>query len=54
VRLRRTVPHAPPAVREHAHYVTRATAATARVRELAELILAAQGTRRTRRRCGAA
>ena len=36
------VPHAPAAVRERAHYVTRATAAPGAVREVCELILAAQ------------
>jgi 3-deoxy-D-manno-octulosonate 8-phosphate phosphatase (KDO 8-P phosphatase) len=38
-----TVPHAPAAVREHAHYVTTREAGFGAVRELAELILAAQG-----------
>lgn len=38
-----TVPHAPPAVREHAHYVTMRDGGRGAVRELAELILAAQG-----------
>jgi 3-deoxy-D-manno-octulosonate 8-phosphate phosphatase (KDO 8-P phosphatase) len=38
-----TVPNAPPAVREHAHYVTTRGGGEGAVRELAELILAAQG-----------
>jgi 3-deoxy-D-manno-octulosonate 8-phosphate phosphatase (KDO 8-P phosphatase) len=38
-----TVPHAPAAVREHAHYVTAREGGSGAVRELAELILAAQG-----------
>ena len=38
-----TVPHAPAWVREHAHYVTAREAGSGAVRELAELILAAQG-----------
>ena len=38
-----TVPHAPAAVREHAHYVTSRDGGAGAVRELAELILAAQG-----------
>jgi len=38
-----TVPHAPAAVREHAHYVTLRDGGQGAVRELAELILAAQG-----------
>jgi 3-deoxy-D-manno-octulosonate 8-phosphate phosphatase (KDO 8-P phosphatase) len=38
-----TVPHAPPAVREHAHYVTARDGGAGAVRELADLILAAQG-----------
>ena len=38
-----TVPHAPAAVREHAHYVTTRDGGAGAVRELAELILAAQG-----------
>ena len=38
-----TVPHAPAAVREHAHYVTARESGSGAVRELAELILAAQG-----------
>ena len=38
-----TVPHAPAAVREHAHYVTAREGGRGAVRELAELILAAQG-----------
>jgi 3-deoxy-D-manno-octulosonate 8-phosphate phosphatase (KDO 8-P phosphatase) len=37
-----SVPHAPLAVRENAHYVTSREAGTGAVRELAELILAAQ------------
>ena len=40
---RSTVPHAPAAVREHAHYVTAREGGAGAVRELAELILAAQG-----------
>ena len=38
-----TVPHAPAAVRAHAHYVTTREGGSGAVRELAELILAAQG-----------
>ena len=38
-----TVPHAPAAVREHAHYVTARDGGAGAVRELADLILAAQG-----------
>lgn len=38
-----TVPHAPAAVREHAHYVTSREGGFGAVREVAELILAAQG-----------
>lgn len=38
-----TVPHAPAAVRGAAHYVTRADGGAGAVRELCELILAAQG-----------
>ena len=38
-----TVPHAPPAVREHAHYVTARDGGAGAVRELADFILAAQG-----------
>lgn len=38
-----TVPHAPTAVREHAHYVTRRAGGHGAVRELAEFILTAQG-----------
>jgi 3-deoxy-D-manno-octulosonate 8-phosphate phosphatase (KDO 8-P phosphatase) len=38
-----TVPHAPPAVREHAQYVTARDGGAGAVRELADLILAAQG-----------
>jgi 3-deoxy-D-manno-octulosonate 8-phosphate phosphatase (KDO 8-P phosphatase) len=38
-----TVPHAPAAVREHAHYVTAREGGAGAVRELVELILAAQG-----------
>jgi len=38
-----TVPHAPASVREHAHYVTARDGGRGAVRELAELILAAQG-----------
>ncbi len=45
-----TVPHAPAAVREHAHYVTARDGGQGAVRELAELILAAQGKLPRRRR----
>ncbi|MFO1317338.1 MAG: HAD hydrolase family protein [Burkholderiales bacterium] len=38
-----TVPHAPATVREHAHHVTARDGGSGAVRELAELILAAQG-----------
>jgi len=38
-----TVPHAPQAVREHAHYVTVRDGGRGAVRELTEFILAAQG-----------
>ena len=38
-----TVPHAPLAVRNRAHYVTMREGGLGAVRELAELILAAQG-----------
>jgi 3-deoxy-D-manno-octulosonate 8-phosphate phosphatase (KDO 8-P phosphatase) len=38
-----TVPHAPAAVREHAHYVTARDGGAGAVRELADFILAAQG-----------
>jgi 3-deoxy-D-manno-octulosonate 8-phosphate phosphatase (KDO 8-P phosphatase) len=38
-----TVPHAPAAVREHAHYVTAREGGQGAVRELAEFILAANG-----------
>jgi 3-deoxy-D-manno-octulosonate 8-phosphate phosphatase (KDO 8-P phosphatase) len=38
-----TVPHAPPAVREHAQFVTARDGGAGAVRELADLILAAQG-----------
>jgi len=38
-----TVPHAPAAVREHAHYVTSREGGQGAVRELAELLLAARG-----------
>ena len=38
-----TVPHAPAAVRAHAHYVTTREGGSGAVRELADLILAAQG-----------
>ena len=40
-----TVPHAPASVREHAHYVTARDGGAGAVRELADLILAAQGKR---------
>jgi 3-deoxy-D-manno-octulosonate 8-phosphate phosphatase (KDO 8-P phosphatase) len=39
-----TVPHAPPAVRARAHYVTARDGGMGAVREVAEMILAAQGT----------
>lgn len=38
-----TVPHAPAAVREHAHYVTTREGGEGAVRELVDFILAAQG-----------
>lgn len=38
-----TVPHAPPAVRAHAHHVTTRDGGSGAVRELADLILSAQG-----------
>jgi 3-deoxy-D-manno-octulosonate 8-phosphate phosphatase (KDO 8-P phosphatase) len=38
-----TVPHAPAAVRAHAHYVTTREGGAGAVRELADIILAAQG-----------
>ena len=38
-----TVPHATDGVRRHAHYVTRREGGAGAVREVAELILAAQG-----------
>ena len=38
-----TVPHAPASVREHAQFVTARDGGAGAVRELAELILAAQG-----------
>jgi 3-deoxy-D-manno-octulosonate 8-phosphate phosphatase (KDO 8-P phosphatase) len=38
-----TVPHAPPSVLEHAHFVTVRDGGAGAVRELADLILAAQG-----------
>ena len=41
--LSATVPHAPPAVRAHAHYVTTREGGAGAVRELADLILSAQG-----------
>lgn len=41
--LAATVPHAPDAVKRHAHYVTQREGGYGAVRELAELILAAQG-----------
>ena len=37
-----TVPHAPDAVKRHAHYVTRRDGGAGAVREATELILAAQ------------
>jgi 3-deoxy-D-manno-octulosonate 8-phosphate phosphatase (KDO 8-P phosphatase) len=39
-----SVPHAPPAVRARAHYVTRCDGGLGAVREVCEMILAAQGT----------
>ena len=39
-----SVPTAPPLVRAHAHYVTRAAAGCGAVREACELIMLAQGT----------
>jgi 3-deoxy-D-manno-octulosonate 8-phosphate phosphatase (KDO 8-P phosphatase) len=41
--LAATVPHAPAAVRAHAHYVTTREGGLGAVRELADIILAAQG-----------
>lgn len=41
--LAATVPHAPAAVRAHAHFVTARDGGSGAVRELAELILTAQG-----------
>jgi 3-deoxy-D-manno-octulosonate 8-phosphate phosphatase (KDO 8-P phosphatase) len=41
--LAATVPHAPDAVKRHAHYVTASEGGFGAVRELAELILAARG-----------
>jgi 3-deoxy-D-manno-octulosonate 8-phosphate phosphatase (KDO 8-P phosphatase) len=41
--LAATVPHAPAAVRAHAHYVTARDGGSGAVRELADLILEAQG-----------
>jgi len=41
--LAATVPHAPAAIRSHAHYVTSRDGGNGAVRELAEMILAAQG-----------
>ncbi|HLX27282.1 MAG TPA: HAD family hydrolase [Casimicrobiaceae bacterium] len=41
--LAATVPHAPPAVRAHAHYVTTRDGGSGAVREFADLILTAQG-----------
>jgi 3-deoxy-D-manno-octulosonate 8-phosphate phosphatase (KDO 8-P phosphatase) len=38
-----SVPHAPEPIRRRAHYVTRSEGGAGAVRELAELILAAQG-----------
>ncbi len=38
-----TVPHAPDTVKRHAHYVTRRDGGSGAVRELAELLLTAQG-----------
>jgi 3-deoxy-D-manno-octulosonate 8-phosphate phosphatase (KDO 8-P phosphatase) len=39
-----TVPHAPPAVRAHAHFVTAREGGAGAVREVCELLLAAQAT----------
>jgi 3-deoxy-D-manno-octulosonate 8-phosphate phosphatase (KDO 8-P phosphatase) len=39
-----SVPDAPPLVRRHAHYVTRARGGHGAAREICELILQAQGT----------
>ncbi len=44
--LAASVPHAPDDVRRHAHYVTRREGGHGAAREVAELILAAQGSRR--------
>lgn len=41
--LSATVPHAPEAVKRHAHYVTRAEGGAGAVREVCELILGARG-----------
>jgi 3-deoxy-D-manno-octulosonate 8-phosphate phosphatase (KDO 8-P phosphatase) len=41
--LAATVPHAPPAVRAHAHYVTTCAGGSGAVREFADMLLAAQG-----------
>jgi 3-deoxy-D-manno-octulosonate 8-phosphate phosphatase (KDO 8-P phosphatase) len=43
--LAASVPHAPDEVKRHAHYVTRRDGGHGAARELAELILAAQGSR---------
>ena len=42
-------PHAPPSVRAHAHFVTQREGGKGAVRELCEMILAAQGMSRARR-----
>lgn len=42
-RLGMTVPHAPEAVKRHAHYVTRADGGAGAVREVCELLLSARG-----------
>lgn len=39
-----TVPAAPPLVKEHAHYITQAGGGRGAVREVCELLMAAQGT----------
>jgi len=38
-----TVPHAPESIKRRAHYITRLSGGDGAVRELCELILAAQG-----------
>ncbi|MFA5824847.1 MAG: HAD-IIIA family hydrolase [Gallionellaceae bacterium] len=44
VGLALTVPNAPPAVHEHAHYTTKHAGGNGAVREVCELIMSAQGT----------